>query len=162
MIRYPLATLIRLREHRALKAQQVVLQHQRNVAAKRAVCVEIEHHIESLNKERAIQRRRLLDPPPAGITWPSALAQREAHIELLEQQTELAEQQLLRARQLLAEAEAELQQARDAFFRLKAREDALRKREQLWRTEQNNEELRQEELATADLLQGRTVRNAFH
>lgn len=162
MKRYPLATLIRLREHRALKAQQLVLQHQRNVAEKRDACIEIEQQIEALNQERARQRSRLLDPPPAGITWPSALAQREAHIELLEQQTEVADQQLLRARQLLAEAESELQEARDVFFRLKAREDALKKREQLWRTEQNSEELRQEELATADLLQGRTVRNAFH
>ena len=78
------------------------------------------------------------------------------------QQAELAEQQLLRARQLLAEAETALQQVREAFFRVKAREDALKKRKDLWQDEQHSHELREEELATAELLQGRTHRSAFH
>ncbi len=162
MKRYPLATLIRLREHRTQAAQQLVLQHQREVAAKRAACMEIERHIDALGEERARQRRQLLDPPPAGIAWPMALAQRETHIELLQQQTELAHQQLLRAQQLLTEAEAELQKVREAFFRIKAREDALKKRKDLWREEQHSNELRQEELASAELLHRRTTPNAFH
>lgn len=162
MKRYPLATLIRLREHRTHAARQTVIHHQRVVADKRAACAQIEQHIVALGAERANQRCRLLDPPPAGMAWPIALAQREAHVELLQQQEEIARQQLLRARQILAEAETELQLARDAFFRLKAREDALKKRHQLWRDEQYAEELRQEELATADLLQGRRTPHAFH
>lgn len=162
MKRYPLAKLIRLREHRTRAAQQLVLRHQREVAAKREACLEIERHIESLGLERARQRRQLLDPPPAGLGWPSALAQREGHIELLQQQTEVAHQQLLRAKQLLTEAEAELQQVREAFFRVKAREDALQKRKELWQEEQHADELRQEELATAELTNRRTTPNAFH
>lgn len=162
MKRYPLATLIRLREHRTHAAQQLVMQHQREVAARREACATIERHITDLGDERARQRRQLLDAPPTGIAWPSALSQREVHIELLQQQAELAEQQLLRARQLLAEAEAELQQVREAFFRVKAREDALKKRKDLWQDEQHTHELREEELATAELLQGRTHRSAFH
>ncbi|WP_222564093.1 hypothetical protein [Novilysobacter antarcticus] len=162
MKRYPLATLIRLREHRTQAAQQLVLQHQREVAAKRGACVEIERHIDALGEERGRQRRQLLDPPPPGIAWPAALAQREAHIELLQQQTELAQQQLLRAQQLLTEAEAELQKVREAFFRVKAREDALKKRKDLWREEQHANELRQEEIASAELLHRRTTPIAFH
>ena len=155
MKRYPLHTLIKLREHRAETARLLVLERQRTVQERRDACLAIEGEIIALEFERGEQRRRLLDPPQAGVPWPSALAQREAHIDLLSEQAEAARQRLFAAQEKLREAELALIQARAAFFRAKARQDALEKRRDLWRDEQFATAARHEERATDDLLQAR-------
>lgn len=162
MKRYPLATLVRLREHRTEAARQLVLQRQREAALQRDACRRIEEEIQALDLERAHQRRQLLDPPPPGLAWPSALAQREAHIGLLQAQATAARERLVAAREALSQAEAALQQARDGYHQARAREDALKKRKDLWRDQQYAQELRQEENATAELLQARHATTAFH
>src|SRR3546814_194183 len=88
MKRYPLHTLLRLREHRTDAARQVVLQKQRAVQACRDACTRIEQEIVQLGSERAGQRARLLDAPPPGVDWSSVLAQRESHIDWLGGQIE--------------------------------------------------------------------------
>lgn len=155
MKRYPLHTLIRLREHRTEAARQQVLERQREARARREACVEIEGEISHLGDERMRQRARLLDPPPPGVPWPGALAQREAHVELLGEQAEAARQRLSKAQEALRAAEAAVDEARAAFFRAKARLDALEKRRDVWRSEQSMLEARQEEGAAEDLLQAR-------
>jgi len=155
MKRYPLQTLIKLREHRVDLARQLVLQRQREVQACRDACLLIEGEIIALEFERGQQRKRLMDPPAAGESWPSALAQREAHIELLGEQAEAARQRLFKAQQKLREAELALAEARAAFFRAKAKQDALEKRRDVWRGEQHAIAARQEERAAEDLLQAR-------
>lgn len=155
MKRYPLHTLIKLREHRTAAARQLLLERQRAVQACRDACLVIEGEIIALQFERGEQRKRLLDPPGAGIPWPSALAQREAHIELLGEQAEAARQRLFKAQEKLREAELALAEARAAFFRAKARQDALEKRRDVWRGEQFALDARREERATDDLLQAR-------
>lgn len=155
MKRYPLHTLIKLREHRTQTARLLVLERQRAVQACRDACLVIEGEIIALEFERGEQRRRLLDPPMAGVPWPSALAQREAHIDLLGEQAEAARQRLFKAQEKLREAEFALAEARAAFFRAKARQDALEKRRDLWRDEQFALAARHEERATDDLLQAR-------
>jgi hypothetical protein len=89
------------------------------------------------------------------VAWPTALAQREAHIEWLCAQIIAAQQRLAQAQQALREAEQALDEARQAFFRAKARQDALEKRRDSWRGEQRALEARHEEDATADLLMAR-------
>ncbi len=155
MKRYPLHTLIKLREHRTQTARLLVLERQRAVQACRDACLAIEGEIIALEFERGEQRKRLLDPPKPGVPWPSALAQREAHIDLLGEQAETARQRLFKAQEKLREAEFALAEARAAFFRAKARQDALEKRRDLWRGEQFALAARQEERATDDLLQAR-------
>lgn len=155
MKRYPLHTLLRLREHRTDAARLVVLEKQRAVAACRDACTRIEHEILQLCDERSGQRARLLDAPPPGVDWSTVLAQREAHIEWLAMQVEAARQRLAQAHKALQAAEQDLAQARDAFFRAKARQEALEKRRDTWRGEQRALEARQEEDITADLLLAR-------
>src|SRR3546814_9787808 len=92
MKRYPLHTLLRLREHRTDAARQVVLQKQRAVQACRDACTRIEQEIVQLGSERAGQRARLLDAPPPGVDWSSVLAQRESHIDWLGGQIERSEE----------------------------------------------------------------------
>ncbi|MGD6002093.1 hypothetical protein QUU97_22675, partial [Xanthomonas citri pv. citri] len=65
--RFPLATLLQLREHRVETARAAVMERQRQVQARREACTAIEGEIQSLQNERAGQRLRLLDPPPAGV-----------------------------------------------------------------------------------------------
>ena len=86
MKRYPLQTLVKLREHRTEAARQRVLERQREAQACRDACLAVEGEIIALAFEQKQQRARLLDPPPAGVPWPNALAQREAHIGLLGEQ----------------------------------------------------------------------------
>ena len=155
MKRYPLHTLLRLREHRTEVARLLVFERQRAVQACRDACTRIEHEILQLCDERGSQRARLLEPPPAGLAWPTVLAQREAHIEWLGAQIIAAQQRLAQAQQALREAEQALDEARQAFFRAKARQEALEKRRDSWRGEQRALEARQEEDATADLLMAR-------
>ena len=83
------------------------------------------------------------------------MAQREAHIDLLDERIGAARQRLGQAEEALRQAEAALQAARDAFFRAKGREDALEKRRDIWRDDQRNAQVRQEEALTDDLLQAR-------
>lgn len=155
MKRYPLQTLVRLREHRTEAARQRVLELQREARACRDACLALEGEITALALEQKQQRVRMLDPPPPGVPWPSALAQREAHVEWLGEQAEAARQRLSRAQEALRVAEAAVAEARTAFFRAKARLDALEKRRDVWKGEQTMLEARQEEGAAEDLLQAR-------
>jgi flagellar biosynthesis chaperone FliJ len=162
MKRYPLHTLLRLREHRAETARQAVLEQQRVVQACRDACTRIEHEILQLCDERGSQRARLLDPPTAGVDWSTVLAQRESHIEWLGLQVEAARQRLAQAHQALSDAEQALAEARQAFFRAKARHEALEKRRDSWRGEQRAIEVRHEEDATADLIMARHPASQHH
>ena len=155
MKRYPLQTLVRLREHRTEAARQRVLERQREAQACRDACLRVEGEIIALDSAQRQQRGRMLDPPPPGVPWPNALAQREAHIDLLGEQAEAARQRLCKAQDTLRTAELAVAEARTAFFQAKARLDALEKRRDVWRGEQNVIELRQEEGAAEDLLQAR-------
>src|SRR3546814_2831681 len=89
---------------------------------------------------------------PPGVDWSSVLAQRESHIDWLGGQIEAARERLAQAHKALQAAEHELAEAREAFFRAKARQEALEKRRDSWRGEQRALEARQEEDITADLL----------
>lgn len=155
MKRYPLQTLLQLRAHRTTAAHQVVLERQLGVAQCRDACTRIEGEIIGLETERAAHRARLLDAPPPGVAWPGAMAQREAHIDLLGERIVAARQRLATAEDALRQAEAALDDARTALFRAKAREDALEKRRELWRDEQRGLQARREEALTDDLLQAR-------
>lgn len=160
MKRYPLQTLIRLREHRTEAARQRVLERQREAQACRDACLKVEGEIIALDFEQKQQRGRMLDAPPPGVPWPNALAQREAHIDLLGEQAEAARQRLFKAQETLRAAELAVAEARTAFFKAKARLDALEKRRDVWRGEQDVIELRQEEGAAEDLLQARHLAGA--
>jgi hypothetical protein len=151
--RYPLQQLLQLRAHRTGKARQLVVERQRTVRERREACEKIEVEIESLRQKRAGQRLRMLEPPPPGIPFPLALEQREAHIDWLGEQQQAAQQRLQQAREALQLAEQALAEAMQAYFRAKAREDALEKRKALWRGEVVAFEARQEEDAAADLVQ---------
>lgn len=155
MKRYPLQTLLQLRAHRTEAARMVVLDRQRAVQQCRDACTRIEGEVRVLDVDRGQHRARLLEPPPAGVPWPAALSQREAHIDLIGEQIVAARQRLASANEALHQAQAGLDEARDAFFRAKAREDALEKRRDIWRGEQRGLETRQEEAAGEDLLQAR-------
>lgn len=159
MKRYPLHVLVKLREHRTETARQLLLERQRAAQACRDACTLIEGEIIALQVERGEQRRRLLDPQ-AGSPWPTVLAQREAHIDLLGEQAEAARQRLFKAQETLRQAELALAEARAAFFRAKARQDALEKRRDVWRGEQFAFAARVEERATDDLLQARHLASA--
>lgn len=160
--RYPLQTLLRLREHRTDAARMVVLEKQRALQAARDAAAKISTEIADLRTEQATQRRRMLEAPTAaqlnsGIPWPQQLAQREAHIELLGEQVVAAQGRLAKANEAIRAAEAELAEARTAFFRAKARQDALEKRRDHWRGEQRAHAARVEEAMTEDLLQARFI-----
>ena len=141
-----------MREHRLEKARQLVLQRQHERQQCELACTRIEEEIAKLDAEKGAQRQRLLDPPPPGVDWSSVLAQREAHIELLGLQAVAARERLRQAQEKLREADNALREAREAFFRAKARQDALEKRKAVWRSEMLAQELRLEEAANADLL----------
>ncbi|ASR42915.1 hypothetical protein BEN78_05480 [Xanthomonas citri pv. mangiferaeindicae] len=155
MKRYPLQTLLQLRAHRTEAARRVVLDRQRALQQCQDVCQRIEGEIDELRASRAQHRARLLDPPPAGVPWPAALSQRELYIELIGEQIVGAQARLAKAQDAVREAEQALQAARDAFFRAKAREDALEKRRDVWRGEQRGLQARQEEATAEDLMQAR-------
>lgn len=157
MKRYPLQTLIQLREHRVETARLLMLQRQRELQQCQQACTKIEGEIVALETEKSTQRRRLLDPPTPGIDWSSALAQREAHIDWLGLQADAARERLRQAQEKMREAENLLRQAREAFFRAKARLDALEKRKELWRGDMRALELRLEEAANADLAMVRPI-----
>src|SRR3546814_3690084 len=107
----------------------------------RDACTRIEQEIVQLGSERAGQRARLLDAPPPGVDWSSVLAQRESHIDWLGGQIEAARERLAQAHKALQAAERELVEAREAFFRAKARQEALEKRRDSWRSEEHTSEL---------------------
>ena len=157
MKRFPLQTLVRLREHRTDNARLLVTQRQREAAACRDACTGIEGEIAALQADQRAQRQRLMEPPPAAAiaAWPALLAQREAHVDLLGEQVVAAQGRLADAREALRVAEAAVDEARKAFFRAKGRQDALETRRDVWRGEQVGLALQQEEAASDDLLQGR-------
>ena len=158
MKRYPLQTLIKLRAHRTALARTHMLEKQAAARACREQCARIEAGIQALGEERAAQRSRLLDPPPAGQPWAVAMEQREAHVELLGERIVTEQASLQKANERLRAAEQELDQARQAWVRAQAREDALAKRRDAWRGEQMALEGRREEEAAADLVQARAAR----
>src|SRR5690606_2018003 len=106
-------------------------------------------------RDRIEHRGRLLEPPPAGVPWSAALAQREAHIDLLAEHIVGAQQKLAKAQEAVRQAEKVLQEARDEVFRAKGRQDALEKRRDVWKREQNGLIARQEEAINEDLQQSR-------
>lgn len=160
--RYPLQKLLQLRAHRTEKARLLVVEKQRAVRECRESCERIEAEIGALQRERAGQRLRMLEPPPPGIPFPLALEQRESHIDWLGEQEQAARQRLQQAQQKLQQAEQALAQAMQEFFRARAREDALEKRKTLWRGEVIALEARQEEDAAADLVQAAHIGRARH
>ena len=155
MKRYPLETLLRLREHRTETARQALLEKQRQTQACRDACLRIEDEIDGLARDRNHQRAQLLAPPPAGIPWPQALQQRERHIEYLAELAVAAQGRLKQAQAALRQAEQAQDEARAAYFRARARQEALEKRRELWRRELRSVENRREESAAEDLLLGR-------
>jgi len=160
--RFPLATLLQLREHRVETARALVMERQAQVQAWREACTAIEGEIVALNQERAPQRLRLLDPPPPGVPWAMAMAQREAHVDHLAELASAARQRLADAQGKLREAEAALDEARKAFFRAKSRLEALEKRRDVWRKEQSAIAQRREEAQSADLLLAARQRSTHH
>jgi len=156
--RYPLQTLVKLRAHRTALARTHMLEKQAAARTCREQCARIEAGIQALGEERTAQRARLLDPPPPGQSWPVAMEQREAHVELLGERIVSEQANLQKANERLRAAEGELDQARQAWVRARAREDALEKRRDAWRGEQLALEGRREEEAAADLVQARAAR----
>ncbi|PBJ84397.1 hypothetical protein CMZ84_08280 [Lysobacteraceae bacterium NML93-0399] len=155
MKRYPLQTLLQLREHRTEAARMVVLDKQRALQQCVDACTRVQTELTGLERDRSDHRGRLLEPPPAGVPWPAAFSQREAHIDLLGGQIVGAQQRLSKAQDAVRAAEAALQEAREAFFRAKGRQDALEKRRDLWKREQRGLFERQEEAVNEDLIQAR-------
>jgi flagellar biosynthesis chaperone FliJ len=155
MKRYPLETLLRLREHRTETARQVLLEKQRQTQACRDACTRIQDEIDGLERDRRHQRAQMLAPPPAGAPWPHALQQRERHIEHLGELAIAAQGRLKQAQAALRQAEQAQDEARVAYFRARARQEALEKRRDLWRRELRSLENRREEAAAEDLLLGR-------
>jgi flagellar biosynthesis chaperone FliJ len=153
--RFPLNTLIRLREHRAEAARQVLLEKQRETLRCRDACTQIEGEIEGLQRDRVHHRAQLLAPPPAGMPWPAALEQRERHIEHLAELAVAARGRLKQAQAALAQAEKAQDEARTAYFRARTRQEALEKRRDVWQREQRTLQTRREELAAEEALQGR-------
>lgn len=153
--RYPLHTLLHLREHRTEKARQHLFERQRETQACRDQCAKIEGEIDHLLGERARQRARLMDQPPADVAWPIAFSQREQHIEHLAELAAAARGRLTKAQQALAAAEQAQEEARAAYFRARARQEALEKRKEIWHRDLRRQEERREEANTADLMQGR-------
>lgn len=155
MKRYPLQTLMQLREHRTEAARLVVLEKQRALQQCIEACTRVQGELTGLEQDRRGHRVRLMDPPPSGVPWPAALAQRETHIDLLGEQIIGAQQRLSKAQEAVRQAEVVVQEARDAFFRAKSRQDALGKRRDLWKHEQRGLQARQEEAVNEDLMQSR-------
>jgi len=160
--RYPLQQLLQLRAHRTEKARLAVVDRQRAVRECREACERIEQQIAGLRRERAGQRLRMMEPPPAGIPFPLALEQREAHIDWLGEQEQAARLRLQQAQQQLQQAEQALAAAMQEFLRAKAREDALEKRKGVWRGEMLALEARREEDAAADLVQAVHISRSRH
>ena len=153
--RFPLDTLVDLRTHRTETARQSLLQAQALTRQRQAQCTQIQGEIDGLHRDRVHQRAQLLAPPPPGIPWPAALEQREHHIEHLADLAVAAQGRLQQAQQALAQAEKAQDESRTAYFRARARQEALEKRRDHWHHEQRTLQARREEIATEDLLQGR-------
>ena len=155
MKRYPLQTLLQLRAHRTEAARLLVVERQRALQECIDACTQVQSELTGLERDRLGHRAQLMDPPPSGVPWPAALAQREAHIDLLGERIVGAQQRLSKAQDAVRQAQASLQEARDAFFRAKGREDALEKRRDVWKHEQRGLQARQEEAVNEDLMQAR-------
>jgi flagellar biosynthesis chaperone FliJ len=153
--RFPLETLVRLREHRTETARLVLMEKQRQTQACRDQCTRIDGEIQNLQRDRTHQRAQLLAPPPPGMAWPAALEQRERHVEHLAELAVAAQERLKQAQITLRQAEQAQDEARTAYFRARARQEALEQRREVWRREQRGVEARREEAAAEDLLLGR-------
>lgn len=153
--RFPLTKLILLREHRTEAARMALLEKQRETQACRDQCTQIEGEIESLGRDRSHHRAQLMAPPPPGTPWPMALEQRERHIEHLADMATAARTRLATAKEALQKAEQAQEQARVAYFRARARQEALEKRRDVWDREQRIAQARREESAADELMMGR-------
>ena len=153
--RYPLETLLRLREHRTETARLALLEKQRQTQACRDRCTQIEGEIDGLQRDRLHHRAQLLAPPPSGMPWPAALEQRERHIDHLGELAVAARARLQQAQQALRQAEQAQEEARNAYFRTRARHEALLKRRDVWTREQRAVESRRDEAAAEELIFGR-------
>lgn len=153
--RFPLDTLVRLREHRTELARQLLLDRQRETRACQDTCVAIQAEIQALHRDRAQHRTQLLAPPPPGMPWPAALEQRERHIDHLAELGVAAQARLRNAEQALRQAEQAQDEARNAYFRARARQEALEKRRDAWRREQRARQNRRDESEAEDLSIGR-------
>lgn len=153
--RFPLETLVRLREHRTELARQVLLDRQRATRECQDKCAAIQGEIQALRRDRVQQRAQLLAPPPPGMPWPAALEQRERHIDHLAELAVAAQARLKNAEQALRQAEQAQDEARAAYFRARARQEALEKRRDAWRRDQRTAQGRRDEAAAEDLLLGR-------
>jgi len=155
--RYPLGTLLRLREHRTEAARQVLLERQRQTQVCRDQCIQIESEITALRHQRAHHRAQLLAAPAPGMSWPTTLEQRERHIDHLADLATAARARLSQAKQALQQAEQAQDEARTAYFQARSRQEALEKRRDVWRREQRILEDRREEAAAEELLLGRRL-----
>lgn len=153
--RYPLETLLRLREHRTERARLALLDAQRHAQACRDQCTQIEGEIDALDNARRQQRARLMSPPPAGMGMSAALQQRECHVAHLLALADAARERLVQAQQRLQQAEQAQAEARTAYFRARSRQDALQQRRDMWRRDLRLTEARRDEAATDDLMSGR-------
>ena len=155
--RFPLETLVRLREHRTESARLVLMEKQRQTQACRDQCTRIDGEIQALHTDRVHHRAQLLAPPPPGMAWPAALEQRERHIDYLAKLAVAAQERLKQAQLALRQAEQAQDEARTAYFRARARQEALEQRREVSRKEQRGFEARREEAAAEDLLMGRRL-----
>lgn len=159
--RYPLQTLLKLREHRAETARQALLERQRQTEACRDVCAQVEREIQALRHLHAGHRGQLLASPADDMAWSQVLAQRERHIALLLEQMQAAQVRRTQAQQALEAAEQAQAQARAEYFRARSRQEALEKRRDIWRKDMHAIQARREEAAAADLMQGRRALMQF-
>lgn len=153
--KFPLDTLIQLREHRTEAARQVLLEKQAQTQQCRDQCAHIEAELDGLRRDRGHHRGQLFASPPSGIPWPLALEQRERHIEHLADLATTCQGRLQQAQQALLQAEKAQEEARAGYFRARARQEALEKRREHWHQEQRSLQARREEHIAEELMQGR-------
>lgn len=153
MKRYPLQTLIHLRELRTQRAQLGLLQAQRILQDCRATCSRIEAEIDGLTALRAEHRSRLADPSFSDPEHPlgALLAQREVHTHHIAGLIDAAGVRLEQAHAALRQAELEYEESRKILVRAKARQDAMEKRKSLWQRELSIAATRHEENTAAEL-----------
>jgi flagellar biosynthesis chaperone FliJ len=153
MKRYPLQTLIHLRELRTQRAQLELLHAQRVLQDCRSACGRIEAEIDELIFLRAEHRAQLANPSMIEPvhSFGLLLAQREAHTHHLASLIEASGMRLEQAQAALRHAELEYEAARQILVRAKARQEAMEKRKSLWQRELSISATRREENTAAEL-----------
>jgi flagellar biosynthesis chaperone FliJ len=153
MKRYPLQTLIHLRELRTQRAQLELLHAQRILQDCRAVCSRIEAEIDGLINLRAEYRAQLANPSMIEPvhSFGLLLAQREAHTHHLASLIEAAGERLEQACAALRQAELEYEASRQILVRAKARQEAMEKRKSVWQRELSIAATQREENTAAEL-----------